>query len=218
MSLFKYIISLLITFPMLSYAECIGPKDSKTVAIYLHGMDTESPSNQELENRKVLSKISESLKIGIAIPRAKNKCPNKSQICWGCNFNEDGVVENALQLASASQTQCFPKSTQIGLIGFSNGGFVANQIIKDCKKTDFKWLVSIGAGGSYNKNDKTNLNKCGALILMAGKEDKSNYEQIKSLEKWMNERKANVNFVEYESGHNLPEKDLEKVLKTLISK
>lgn len=216
MSSFKYIIILLIAFPVLSYAECFGPKDSKTVAVYLHGMDTESPSNQELENRKVLSKISESLKIGIAIPRTKNKCPNKTQLCWGWNFNDTGVVDTAIQLAIETQKQCFPKADQFGIVGFSNGGFIANQIVKDCKKTNFKWLISIGAGGSFNKNNKTDLSKCNSLTLMAGKQDKFNYEPIKDLAKWLKEHKADVTLVEYNSGHLLPEKDLEKVLKSII--
>ena len=215
---FKYIVILLVASPMISYAECFGPKNSKTVVVYLHGMDSESPSQQELENRKVLSKISESLKIGIAIPRAKSKCPNKTQLCWGWNFNEASVVDSALQLAIESQKLCFTKVTNIGLLGFSNGGFVVNQIVKDCKKTDFNWLISIGAGGSFNKNDQTDFSKCSSLTLMAGKEDKFNYESIKDLAKWMKDHKANITLVEYDSGHSLPEKDLETVLKSVVAK
>lgn len=198
--------------------ECIGSKDSKTVAIYLHGMDTESPSLQELENRKTLKKISESLKIGIALPRSNSKCPNKTQICWGWNFNEAGVIESALKAAQQTKDKCFPKSIHTGLIGFSNGGFVANQIVKDCQKNNFDWLISVGAGGSWNQNNKKDLSKCGSLILMAGKKDKSNYEPIKELGKWLKEHKSKITVIEYDDSHTLPEKDLENVLRSVIPK
>lgn len=208
----------LFSTPTYAFDECIGSKDSKTVAIYLHGMDAESLSPQELENRKILKKISESLNIGIALLRSTAKCPNKTQLCWGWNFNETGIVDSALKTAQQTKEKCFPKSKHSGLIGFSNGGFVANQIVKDCRKTEFSWLVSIGAGGSWNKNDTKDLSLCGSLVLMTGKKDKYNYEPIKELGKWLKERRANINVVEYDDGHILPEKDLENILKSVVPK
>lgn len=209
----------LLSLPILSSAECIGPKDLKNVAIYLHGMDTEPPSQQELSNRKILKKISDSLKIGIVIPRAKTQCPNnKDQFCWGWNFNESGVIDSTLKMAFETKERCFPKSKTIGLVGFSNGGFVANQITKDCRATELNWLISIGAGDSQNKTDTKDLSKCSPLILMAGQKDKSNYEPIKELGKRLSEQKANVTIIEYDDGHTIPEKDLQKVLKSVIPK
>lgn len=197
--------------------ECIGPKDSKTVAVYLHGMDSEPPSSQELSNRAGLASISKSLKIGFVVPRAKDKCPDNKLLCWGWNFNDSKSVESAIAAAMSAKSECFPKAISTGLIGFSNGGFVANQIIKDCRKTEFSWFISIGAGGSWNKNDTKDLSQCGSLVLMTGKKDKYNYEPIKELGKWLKDRKANINIVEYNEGHTLPEKDLEKVLKSMLS-
>lgn len=199
-------------------AECTGSKDSKTIAVYLHGMDSEPPSSQEMGNRAILKSISKSLKIGFAIPRANNNCPDSKLLCWGWNFNDSKSVESAIAAAMSAKSECFPKATSTGLIGFSNGGFVANQIIKNCRKTEFSWLISIGAGGSWNKNDTKDLSKCSPLILMAGKKDKYNYERIKELGKWLKEQKANINIVEYDDGHTLPEKDLENILKSVIPK
>lgn len=208
----------LFSAPTYALDECIGSKDSNTVAIYLHGMDTESPSPQELENRKILKKISEILNVGIALPRSTAKCPNKTQLCWGWNFNEAGIIDSALKTSQQTNEKCFPKSKHTGLIGFSNGGFVVNQIVKECRKNDFDWLISIGAGGSWNQTDKKDLSNCGSLTLMAGKKDKSNYESIKELKKWLTEKKANVTIVEYDDGHTIPEKDLQKVLRSVIPK
>ena len=219
MSFHIWLFLILSALPVISFAECIGPKDSKIVAIYLHGMDTEPPSQQELLNRKILKKISKSLKIGIAIPRAKTQCPyNKDQFCWGWNFNESGVIDSTLKIAFETKEQCFPKSKTTGLVGFSNGGFVANQITKDCRATELKWLISIGAGDFQNKNDTKDLSKCSPLILMAGKKDKSNYEAIKELGKWLSKQKADVTIIEYKDSHSIPEKDLQKILKSIIPK
>lgn len=212
------ILTLLIsTSPSLA-TECIGSKDLKTGAIYLHGMDTEPPSAKELSNRSSLAAISKSLKIGFSMPRAKNKCPDNRLFCWGWNFNDSESVESAIVTAMNAKAECFPKATSVGLIGFSNGGFVVNQIIKDCRKTTFNWLISIGAGGSQNKNNEKDLSKCGSLILMAGKNDTYNYEPIKGLAGWLKTRGADIKIVEYNDGHVLPEKDLENVLKLIPQK
>ena len=45
----------------------------------------------------------------------------------------------------------------------------------------------------------------GSLVLMTGKKDKYNYEPIKELGKWLKNRGTNVNLVEYDGGHILPE-------------
>lgn len=218
----RFLISLILLSlfnpPTYALDECIGAKDSTTVAIYLHGMDTESPSPQELENRKTLKKISESLNIGIVLPRSNTKCPHKTQICWGWNFNEAGVVDTILKTAQQTKEKCFPKSKHTGLIGFSNGGFVVNQIVKDCRKNNFDWLISIGAGGSWDQNDKKDLSNCGSLTLMAGKKDTANYEPIKKLGKFLKAHKAKVTVIEYDGGHTLPEKNLENVLTSVIPK
>lgn len=65
---------MLLTTISASAIECLGSKDSKKVAVYLHGMNSEPPSYQELRNRKSLASISATLKIGFAVPRAKDKC------------------------------------------------------------------------------------------------------------------------------------------------
>lgn len=180
-------------------------------------MDTEPPSSQELENRKVLTKISTSLNIGIALPRAQSKCPNKNQICWGWNFNEKASIDSALKVAKETKERCFPKAQHITLIGFSNGGHVVNQIIKDCRNNEFDQLVSIGAGSTWNKDETKDLSQCGSITLIAGKKDASNYQLIKELDKWFKKRKANVKVIEHDDGHILPQKDLENILKSSSS-
>lgn len=210
-------ISFIILNSHFSFAtECIGSKDSQIAAIYLHGMDSEAPSTQELQNRNRLTNIAKSLNLGFAIPRATERCPDGKLLCWGWNFNDHKSIEAAINSAQNAKAFCFPKAKHVGLIGFSNGGFVANQILKDCRKTDFDWLISIGAGGSWIKSDTKDLSKCASLTLVAGKKDQYNYEKIKEFGNWLQSKNAKVNVVEYDDGHTLPEKELENILKSSI--
>lgn len=199
--------------------ECIGPKTASNFAVYLHGMDTQKPSPQEQSNRQKLLKIADRLNIRIALPRATDLCPNdKNLLCWGWNFKDSKIVDAALSTSVKAETECFPNKKKIGLIGFSNGGFIVNQIIKDCTKTEFSWFISIGAAGSWNDSSIKDLNQCGRISLLAGKQDKSNYENIKNLAAWLRKNKAQVRLIEYENGHEIPEKELEQELKGYLEK
>lgn len=182
-------------------------------------MDTKTPGEQEQSNRKKLAIIAENLNLRIAVPRAVDSCPNdKNLICWGWNFNDQKVIEKALASVSTAAKECFPKEKKFGLIGFSNGGFVANQIIKDCKKIDFLWFVSIGAAGSWTQSNSKDLSHCGTLKLLAGKKDQWNHEPMKELEANLKANKADVELIEYNDGHLIPALELEGILKKLIQK
>ncbi|MBL7545963.1 MAG: hypothetical protein JNL11_19245 [Bdellovibrionaceae bacterium] len=199
--------------------ECVGPKTASNFAVYLHGMDTQKPSPQEQSNRKKLSEIANKLNLRIAIPRAADLCSNdKNLICWGWNFNDSKIIDATLYLSSKAEAECFPKKKANGLIGFSNGGFVVNQIVKDCKKTEFSWFVSIGAAGSWNDSSTEDLSQCGKISLLAGKQDKANYENIKNLAAWFHKNKAPAQLIMYEGGHEIPEKELEQELKGYLAK
>ncbi len=208
-----------ISLPLTAFAlECIGPKEASSFAVYFHGMDNPAPGSQELTNRKTLSLIAEKLNIRIAIPRAKEPCPNDKQlICWGWNFTDPKILNASLSESAKAQAVCFPKAKKVGFIGFSNGGFIANQILKDCKKSDFSWFISIGAAGSWNDSKEKDLSQCGHLKLMAGKQDTFNYENIKKLARWFNSNKARVDLIVFDGGHEIPSKELEQELKKLLA-
>jgi predicted esterase len=214
--------SLIVFFMSLSLkvfaSECIGPDKASNFVVYFHGMDTPSPSSQERANRETLLAIADQLNIRIAIPRAKEACPNDKQlICWGWNFSDPRILDASLSESAKAQSLCFPKAKKVGFIGFSNGGFVANQILKDCRKSDFSWLVSIGAAGSWNDSTKKDLSRCGHLKLMVGKKDKSNYDHSKKLASWLKDNKARVDLIEFDGGHEIPRKELEEELKKLLA-
>lgn len=216
MNLLLTFIAFLFSTPAWSI-ECIGLKDAKNSVVYLHGMDTEIPGEQEILIRQKLTTLAAKLNMRIALPRASDTCPTNSKLlCWGWNFNDSKVVNAALANAALAAKECFPKAKKMGLLGFSNGGFVANQIIRDCKHTQFSWFISIGAAGDWNSADSKDLSKCGQLQLFAGKQDKSNYKNIKTFAAWLKERKAKVDLIEYEEGHTVPLKALELSLQEIL--
>lgn len=61
---------------------CLGLSNAKHALIFLHGMDSSRPSQQELSNRAILERIADSLNVRIALPRAANMCPTQpNSIC-----------------------------------------------------------------------------------------------------------------------------------------
>ncbi len=214
------LISLALTLPSIGWGyDCIGPKTASNFAVYLHGMDTQKPSTQELSNRQKLLDIANVLNIRIALPRATDPCPtDKNLICWGWNFNDSKVIDLALSASAKAEAECFSNGKPVGLIGFSNGGFVANQIVEGCKKSEFSWFISIGAAGSWSDSKIIDLSKCGRISLLAGKQDKYNYENIKNLASWFKKSKTQVSLIEYEGGHEVPAMELEQELNRYLKK
>ena len=210
---------LFILIPKIVWAvECIGPKNSKNSIVYLHGMDTPTPGEQEILIRQKLTTISEKLNLRLALPRATKMCPTNAKLmCWGWDFSNSKIIDEALASAFLAAKECFPQAKKLGLIGFSNGGLVVNQIVKDCKETPFSWFISVGAAGSWKKNETKNLKECGTLYLFAGKQDKSNYLNIKNFSAWFKSQGANTELVEHDGGHAVPSEELERLLRKLTN-
>ncbi|MFY7842103.1 MAG: hypothetical protein ACOVQW_04840, partial [Actinomycetes bacterium] len=196
----KALLIALFIFPTnpLVWAECLGPLNANHFMVYLHGMDTVKPSPQEMNNRKVLKNIAGKLNLRIALPRAINKCPkDANQICWGWKFTDAGV-EEVLKSSDSAIEECFPKAKKVGLLGFSNGGFAVNQIVKDCRTTNFDWFISVAAGGSWNEESSRDLSKCGKIYMFAGKLDHQNFDSIKGFNIWLQKNKSDVKIIEYD--------------------
>lgn len=103
---------------------CIGPDNAKGFLIYLHGMDSKSPSKQELQNRKILNDLASKYNLKIALPRAQMQCPTQpGSICWGWTWNASELA-NIIPQILESREQCFPNDQPFGVIGFSNGGYL----------------------------------------------------------------------------------------------
>ncbi|OFZ79400.1 MAG: hypothetical protein A2603_14515 [Bdellovibrionales bacterium RIFOXYD1_FULL_55_31] len=116
----------------MAQTDCLGTWAAKHYLIYLHGMDTESPSPQEQQNREMLSRLAQVLNLRIALPRAKNACPTQPNLkCWDWAFTKE-AVQAELANAIAEANQCFPDGAAFSFVGFSNGGYLVNAAIQNC--------------------------------------------------------------------------------------
>lgn len=214
-SLLIYLL-ILSTLPVARAQECLGSEKAKHSVVYLHGMDTTSPSPQEMRNREVLNDLAQKLNLRIALPRAISICPNnQNQICWGWDFSDVSSITSSLEIVSAAAKKCFSKSNHIILLGFSNGGFVVNRLIQDCLKTPYTQFISVAAGGTWNANSTKDLSQCGSLVLLIGRKDSSNYKPVKEYHSWLKQNKAATTLIEFPGSHELPSKELEQTLQAL---
>lgn len=190
---------------------CFGPSEAAIGYVYLHGMDSLSPSEQEISNRDKLRRISERLRIRIAVPRAQAKCPQNSEmLCWGWSFNDLETTEIRTEVLTAAKT-CGIKG--VNLIGFSNGGHAVNALFKSCLIDGDPKLVSIGASRASGKfSSVRDLAKCGTLQILIGKKDQYNYDPERTFLKEIKARNGNIKWTESEGAHEVPEQSLLEVL------
>jgi hypothetical protein len=194
--------------------ECVGPKNARKYIVYLHGMDTVSPSKQELENRKVLGRLSEVLKIRFAIPRAKAACAtHPSQLCWTWSAKTSAELDSVIAAIKSSSDACFPSKTY-DVLGFSNGGVALGSLLRLCEKVEFKSAITVGAAGGWFSSDPQDLRKCGPkLVAMLGTEDQTNQKPVRDFVAHLISLNAPAELVEYNGGHTLMYDSLYKLLK-----
>lgn len=194
--------------------ECMGSTNAEKFIVYLHGMDTVSPSPQEVANRNVLRELVKDFNIRFALPRATEKCPNNSQqLCWTWapkNLTDLAKVKAAINSAAID---CFPNRNYTAL-GFSNGGVAITALLRLCEQVDFKSAIVVGASGSWLSSDPKDLKNCyPKLVSLLGSEDKINQKPVRDLINHLNSLNAPVSLVEYDGGHQLLYAPLAKLLK-----
>lgn len=196
---------------------CIKPSQKTLVAqvIYLHGMDTFSPSNQELQIRKSLENLSNELGISFATPRAFEKCPeNKKQICWMWGAETKEAIKIKRNKILRETKSCFSESLPTIWLGFSNGGNLVSQIFQECvEKGDY---ITFGASGGYVKNSSGSLQNCGSYKALIGKNDKWNYSHAIKFYSNLKNKKAHVDVIELDGGHEVDSNILREILKGYI--
>lgn len=197
-------------------AACVGPSDARSFAIYLHGMDGETPSEQEMKNRKVLVALAQRLSLRVALPRAKMACPNQAgSICWGWSFNDAEVAESA-SIVRAAASSCFADHP-VTVVGFSNGGYLLTKLIRSCSlKRELPTatrVITVGAGmikGTIESEPK--LAGCGELTMLVGSKDEFNFDPTGNLVRQLRARSANVREIQFDGGHLLNDAALGDVL------
>lgn len=217
MGAMKVLLLLLLTFSA-NANDCMGPDNAKSFAVYLHGIDSQKPSDQEKTNRKILSSIATKLKMKFALPRASEKCG--PSICWGWALT-DKDAKSAIGAIEAAANKCFPKSSNYGLVGFSSGGYMATKLFRSCTTPrKVSWIVTSGSTmmkGPIEPEPK-DLSQCGKLSMLVGTKDEGNRDPKKNYLNLLLAKKARATYEEFDGSHELNENTLEQMFIKLNDK
>ena len=182
----------------------LGNEKSDKAFVYLHGLDQDSPSEQELNNRQILNRIGKELDVKFLAIRAIDHCPQfDNKLCWPQKTIEDlhGVKT---RLDDVTQTYNIK-----GYVGFSNGGFYLNEAAQQGLLPSDTNIVSVGAGGTYNAD---NANKVPRTFIIIGKNDTYQYKPSINLSKSL----PNSVLFEFQGAHEMPYLELYKAVKQIL--
>lgn len=195
---------------------CIGPTNADNFVIYLHGMDSVMPSQQELHNRDILNNIAKILNIRFAIPRAQAQCPKQpNSICWGWKFDQI-ELSTVLPQVMEARLKCFSNEKSFGMLGFSNGGYLLMRWYSEGSSPSIlprlNLIVASGSGKGQVSSVISDLSTNPKLVLVIGKQDQFNYDPSESWFQSLQRLKAQVQLIEFEGGHELNQDALLKAL------
>lgn len=190
---------------------CLGSTDASSFAVYLHGIDSRAPGEQELGNRQVLEHIAKTYALRFALPRGPAACGDS--ICWGWQLSPE-QRRAAAAVVVASAKKCFPPGAHYGLVGFSNGGYLVLNYLRACELPellpDVRWSIAVGSGmmGGPIEPQPADLSACGDVTMMIGTADTYNFDPNHNYLHRLEAKHAHVIEVPFAGGHELPEKAL----------
>jgi hypothetical protein len=206
----------------LRQASCIGPTDARAFAVYLHGMDSPSVSDQELGNRQALAEIAEKLSLRLALPRSARRC-SESTLCWGWGSAAPEELEPTFVTIEAAARACFG-DRPFGLIGFSNGGYNLTAMFRTCQvRTRLPgakgWVVTVGSTMIRGplEPEPEDLSGCGELVMLVGEGDVHNFDPVHNYLRRLQAKRARVRLETFQGGHWVPPEPTGSVLRALIS-
>lgn len=191
---------------------CAGDVKSSHALIYLHGVDPKDPTEQEVSNRALLSRLAKTEGIALAMLRSTSPCTQASfrgKLCWprGTETSINDLWRDML----ASARPCHSKNAKVGAIGFSNGGFFLNRLVGLCVDSPVRWFLSIGSAGSGTNGTKGGK-ACGELHLLIGKKDITN-SKAKAFYKELQALGRQVRLQEFDGGHIVPEHETREAMR-----
>jgi predicted esterase len=188
----------------------------------MHGVDEPAISEQERANRRALEAMGKALSVRIALPRAAKPCPNQpASLCWGWSFDE-GEVDAAVNAVRSAATTCFGAGRPFGLIGFSNGGYLATKLVRTCELHEklplARWVVAAGSAMSHGPLEPKpkDLSQCGRLRLLTGTDDAYNFDPSDALLHALEAKHADVRSVRFAGGHTLPEEPTQALVAEML--
>ena len=195
----------------------MGNSQSPNAAIYLHGLDSSEPGSQELVNRAALERLATDLNLRIALPRATSLCGEMR--CWGWQ-TDDSDARSAVRQIESAISSCALNGKKVGLIGFSNGGYMVAKLFRS---NDFptigsgvSWGVAIGSGMLRGPLEYESKVVKGNLTIIVGTADKGNFDPIQNYFQRLRSRSPNVQLRTFSGGHELPYESLLEVAKEYV--
>ena len=189
---------------------CIGDKNSEANAVYLHGFTDREYSGQERKNIKELRRLAEVMDLRIAIPLSPITCEQNEerQHCWGVDMTRT-QAKRALAVATEAVGECFDSDSDFGVIGFSNGGYIATKFFSYCLAPQYqprlKWIVTVGSAKLWGQghSNRGSLRHCRPIALVIGKRDRHNYEYRQRYFRRLRAKGARVSILTFQGGHEL---------------
>jgi hypothetical protein len=182
----------------------LGDHQAEYVWGYLCGLTANLASEQETKHRAILDTIGKHLSIKIIAVHPAHRCvAYDNKWCWPHESKEETLqtYEEIQSIVGANAIQ--------GYIGFSNGGFFLNKLI------EYKALgvpvISIGSAGRLENEPADNT-----IYLLIGKQDIYHYTHAHTLYERLKNTHCRVALVEYDEGHEIPQRSLEELLSKII--
>ena len=188
---------------------CYGPKNAKNALIYFHGLDQPSVGELERANRVKLKQIAEDLEIRIALPRTLGKTQDGSLLRWP--QPQKNLMEAELGRVLAEATDCLKHQKNLGVLGFSNGGYFLGKVLQYRLSSNFKFYIGAGSAGEELAGD-SDLSDAAPIYLLVGDSD-STLADTKKYFHYLESRSANVSMHVFSGGHELDLKALSNYLK-----
>lgn len=173
--------------------ECVHQAGARLNIVYLHGLDSYGPSWHEIRSRETLKSIAQVLKANLAFPRAPGVWPKGTA----------ADIQKSRDIVQAAAGKCFEPRAPFGIIGFSDGGNLANELYLLCRPSSAQWTVSVGSEGALPRNDKRSLSGCGAIALVAGRHEPT-LAVTRGFVRQLAARGARVRYIEHPGPHDVP--------------
>lgn len=180
----------------------LGDHTSHRVWVYLCGLTRQWDTSEEINNRRILTRIATRERIKILAIKPFSRCSMfDDKLCWPQNNHEE-VKDTYVKINNVISDYDIS-----GFIGFSNGAFFLNSAVQKVGLT--KPIISIGGGGYVDSE-----NDIGAKIyLIIGKNDQYHYENTILFHKEANKyKKDSVKLIVHDGGHVIPENIIRQVL------
>lgn len=175
-----------------SAAGCIGEASAPLRMVYLHGLDTYGPSWKEVENRETLRALAHAVNARIALPRTRGFWPQ----------GHPAARATARSVIADAAGRCFDGGAEYGLLGFSNGANLVNELFIHCDEWPAPWMISIGGEGSA-RNATAAHRRCGRLIVIAGRHEPT-YRIAANFASRLAKLGADVRLIEHSGAHEIP--------------